>query len=606
MDEDSVPGRRGRPRPSTTPASTWHPVSASGERGQPGGRSPPRGWLDRYASNSRAFAAAMLRSRTCFGSSVFAFSDRRHRCGDVLDLLLRGGPALGAGQSLNEMQGEVDAGGDPAGAHQVAVIHLWPGRSPLPPVASSSNASACVMARPFTRPAAASRPGAHPSQDGRVGLASRAAPAVRCLPRRGDVRRGLRGCFNPSGTTRTSPPSSSLPWGRNTNPWAARTSSTSSCVTRRTSRSAPVAFAAQRRPRGVQAHRAPRHRQHEDRDSSSEAWASERSFPCRSSNRSPCPPGYATALGAKVRAVEYPQPGPVGLTTGDLGSCHRLVPRDGRREREVPMITDGNGASGSNSGACASIFSYSARIAARLRHLPRRECEDRVVLVQRGETLGVLCLCPLGEQPRDVLGPGGPFTSIDHRVLLLPGTARLNSPRQRSRQSCRDVCLEAALERASGFPEREDRVDRWAKFAAIGEPCDLDQLDTVGLDDEVDGLDTRLAASSRGGSEATETNRPPLPRRASERSSRSPPTVSKTRSTCPTTSSNCVVVWSITSSAPSSRAVWTFSVEEVPTTKAPRTCASCTAKPPTPPAAPWMSTRSPSRSRRDRTTPATR
>ena len=42
--------------------------------------------------------------------------------------------------------------------------------------------------------------------------------------------------------------------------------------------------------------------------------------------------------------------------------------------------------------------------------------------------------------------------------------------------------------------------------------------------------------------EATETNRPPLPRRASERSSRSPPTVSKTRSTCPTTSSNCVGV----------------------------------------------------------------
>ena len=64
----------------------------------------------------------MLRSRTCFGSSVFALRSRRHRCGDVLDLLLRGGPALGAGQSLNEMQGEVDAGGDPAGAHQVAVI----------------------------------------------------------------------------------------------------------------------------------------------------------------------------------------------------------------------------------------------------------------------------------------------------------------------------------------------------------------------------------------------------------------------------------------------------------------------------------------------------
>ena len=191
------------------------------------------------------------------------------------------------------------------------------------------------MARPFTRPAAArSRPRAHPSQDGRVGLASRAAPAVRCLPRRGDVRRGLRGCFNLPARPGRRPPSSSLPWGRNTNPWAARTSSTSSCVTRRTSRSAPVAFAAQRRPRGVQAHRAPRHRQHEDRDSSSAGRASERSFPCRSSNRSPARRG-ATALGAKVRAVEYPQPGPVGLTTGDLGSCHRLVPRDGRRESEV-------------------------------------------------------------------------------------------------------------------------------------------------------------------------------------------------------------------------------------------------------------------------------
>src|SRR3954447_20535711 len=104
-----------------------------------------------------------------------------------------------------------------------------------------------------------------------------------------------------------------------------------------------------------------------------------------------------------------------------------------------------------------------------------------------------------------------------------------------------------------------------------------------------------VPATPSGGSSATATNRPPGASSAAVRASRSPPTVSKTMSTgaVPQARSSVVEV-SITSAAPSSRATSTPSPRAVATTIAPRDTASRVAMWPTPPAAPLISTRSPS------------
>src|SRR3954454_10725659 len=99
-----------------------------------------------------------------------------------------------------------------------------------------------------------------------------------------------------------------------------------------------------------------------------------------------------------------------------------------------------------------------------------------------------------------------------------------------------------------------------------------------------------------GGSSATETSRPPGRSTAPDRRSRSPPTVSNTRSTGATASSKPVAA-STASCAPSSRTSPSSVAAAVPTTYASRLRASWTARPPTAPAAPWMSTRSPGASR---------
>src|SRR4051812_35247244 len=99
-----------------------------------------------------------------------------------------------------------------------------------------------------------------------------------------------------------------------------------------------------------------------------------------------------------------------------------------------------------------------------------------------------------------------------------------------------------------------------------------------------------------GGSCATETSRPPGRSTAPDRRSRSPPTVSNTRSTGATASSKRVAA-STASCAPSSRTRSSSPAAAVPTTCAPRVRASWTASPPTAPAAPWISTRSPAASR---------
>src|SRR5262245_35932042 len=101
---------------------------------------------------------------------------------------------------------------------------------------------------------------------------------------------------------------------------------------------------------------------------------------------------------------------------------------------------------------------------------------------------------------------------------------------------------------------------------------------------------------SPDGSAATDTSRPGSASSAGARSRSSPPTVSKTTSTDLSASSRDP--WpSITSCAPSARASSNDDGDAVPTTWAPRHRASCVANRPTPPTAPWMSTRSPDSSR---------
>src|SRR4051812_1228502 len=99
-----------------------------------------------------------------------------------------------------------------------------------------------------------------------------------------------------------------------------------------------------------------------------------------------------------------------------------------------------------------------------------------------------------------------------------------------------------------------------------------------------------------GGSSATETSRPPGRSTAPDRRSRSPPTVSNTRSTGATASSKPVAA-STASCAPSSRTSPSSAAAAVPITYASRVRASWTASPPTAPVAPWIITRSPAASR---------
>jgi hypothetical protein len=155
------------------------------------------------------------------------------------------------------------------------------------------------------------------------------------------------------------------------------------------------------------------------------------------------------------------------------------------------------------------------------------------------------------------------------------------------------VVAQASRKCLAGVGEWEDLVDRRPQLAMVGKLGKVGELVAVWFDDEVDGADRRLGRVL-GGWPATETSLPPARRTAGERSSRPPPAVSNTRSTASMASSKRAMVWSMTWLAPSSSAVWTFPVDAVPITSAPRVRASWTARSPTPPAAPWISTRCPS------------
>jgi hypothetical protein len=98
------------------------------------------------------------------------------------------------------------------------------------------------------------------------------------------------------------------------------------------------------------------------------------------------------------------------------------------------------------------------------------------------------------------------------------------------------ISSETSLECSSRVPQREDLVDRDAQFTGGREPAQLHQLLAIRLDDEVDSLDAAACRIGRrfGGDR---DKLPPGRTTLGERSSRSPPAVSNTRSTGSTMSS---------------------------------------------------------------------
>ena len=124
-----------------------------------------------------------------------------------------------------------------------------------------------------------------------------------------------------------------------------------------------------------------------------------------------------------------------------------------------------------------------------------------------------------------------------------------------------DVMLRSNAARASDSGNTESIAGR--SSPGVDDGGELQELAAVGLDDEVRRLVLRIRSTS-GGSSATDTSLPPGRTTASERWSRSPPTVSKTTSTGSSVSSNRTLLGSSASCAPRSLARSMPGAEVVP------------------------------------------
>ncbi len=155
------------------------------------------------------------------------------------------------------------------------------------------------------------------------------------------------------------------------------------------------------------------------------------------------------------------------------------------------------------------------------------------------------------------------------------------------------VPAHAALERRTGISQVEDLAHHRPQLPGVGERGDLEQLLAAGLDDEVEGDDL---PTGRGVRRRLLGDRDQPPARAQHggrpREEIAADGVEDEIDGIDDVLKR-VVVWSTTWSAPSSRARSKFRVDAVAITDAPRPRASCTARWPTPPAAPWIRTRWP-------------